>query len=161
LLNVKINPDNPDSLLTVGEGDDRYYNVLGDSLEGPMDVQGNTVGGLKKPVGPTEAVRKQELDEEIDARASGDSSLQDQLNGTNPPMGSAFSMISWHDQIITNSIVIPDNKNAWSFGPSITVASGQFVTVGENSFWTVANGAVAGTGVLLPEIPNPLDMGVL
>ncbi|MNQ05916.1 hypothetical protein D3C85_186570 [compost metagenome] len=76
-------------------------------------------------------------------------------------MGSAFSMISWHDQVITNSIIIPDNKNAWSFGPTITIALGQFVTVGTDSFWTIANGATTGDGTLNPEIPDPLDMGVL
>lgn len=160
-LNVGTNPDEPDSLVTVGEGDIRWYNVLGDTLEGPMDVDGNTVTGLRAPLAPTEAVRKQEFDGEVNARVAGDASLQDQLNGTTPPMGSAFSMISWHDQIITNSITIPDDKNAWSFGPTITIATGQFVTVGDGSFWTVANGATTGDGTLNPEIPDPLDMGVL
>ncbi|MNL86139.1 hypothetical protein D3C87_2147260 [compost metagenome] len=76
-------------------------------------------------------------------------------------MGSAFSIISWHDQVITNSIIIPADVNAWSFGPTLELALGQFVEIPEGSFWTVANGAVAGTGVLTPEIPDPLDMGVL
>lgn len=161
LLNVATDPNNPDSLLTVAEGDLRYYNVAGDSLAGPMDVNNNTVTGLKAPVGPTEAVRKQEFDGEVDARVDADISLQDQLNGTNPPMGSAFSIVSWHDQIITNSIAIPADKNAWSFGPTITISPGQVVEVGLGSFWTVANGATTGNGTLNPEIPDPLDMGVL
>lgn len=161
LLNVGSNPDDPGSLVTIGEGDARWYNVDGDALTGTMDVNGQVITNLLAPVGPTEPVRKQELDQEISARAAGDASLQDQLNGTNPPMGSAFSMISWHDQIITNSINIPADKNAWSFGPTITVAVGQVVTIGANSFWTVANGATTGSGTLNPEIPDPLDMGVL
>lgn len=161
LLNVSINPDDPGSLLTVEAGDLRYYNITGDTLEGTFNAGGNVVTGLPAPIDPTDAVRKQEFDVEVDARAAGDASLQDQLNGTNPPMGSAFSMISWHDQIITNSIVIPANKNAWSFGPTITVAPGQIVTIGTGSFWTVANGATTGAGTLNPEIPDPLDMGVL
>lgn len=161
LLNVNIDPTNPGSLVTIEAGDARWYNVEGDALEGPMDVAGHTVTGLRAPVAPTEAVRKQEFDVEVNARVAGDVSLQDQLNGVNPPAGSAFSMISWHDQIITNSIAIPDNKNAWSFGPTITIASGQFVVIGANSFWTVANGATSGAGTLNPEIPDPLDMGVL
>ncbi|UCW44355.1 hypothetical protein [Pseudomonas phage PPAY] len=57
-------------------------------------------------------------------------------------MASAFSVISWHDQSVTNSIVIHDDKNAWSFGPVITIEPGQVVTIGTNSFWTVANGEV-------------------
>lgn len=142
LLNVNIDPDNPGSLLTREAADALYYNVDGDVLEGPMNVAGNTVTGLKKAEAPTEAVRKQELDEEVNARAAGDASLQDQLNGTNPPMASAFSPISWHGQHITNSITIPDNVNAWSFGPVMTIDPGQIVTIGVDSFWTVANGEV-------------------
>lgn len=161
LLNVKTNVGEPGSLLTVEEGDNRYYNVTGDTLEGPFNAGGNKVSGLIKAVDPTDAVRKQELDEERNARVDGDISLQDQLNGVNPPMGSAFSQISWHDQIITNSIAIPNNKNAWSFGPTMTIGVGQVVEIGTNSFWTIANGATTGNGTLNPEIPNPLDMGVL
>lgn len=142
LLNVNIDPDNPGSLLTKEAADLLYYNVSGDTLTGPMQVGGNTITGLKAPVEPTEAVRKQELDEEVSARVAGDVSLQEQLVGTNPPMGSAFSVISWHDQSVTNSITIPNNKNAWSFGPTVTVASGQVVTIGSGSFWTIANGEV-------------------
>lgn len=161
LLNVATDPNNPDSLLTVAEGDLRYYNVTGDTLIGPMNVNAQTVTGLRKATAPTEAVRNQELTDESNARVGADISLQDQLNGTNPPMGSAFSVVSWHDQIITNSIAIPANKNAWSFGPTITIALGQVVEIGNNSFWTIANGATAGTGTLVVEIPDPLDMGVL
>lgn len=142
LLNININPENPDSLLTVGAADLRYYNVLGDKLEGTMDVDGNIINNLAVPTLPHQPVRKDMLDAEIDARAAGDASLQDQLNGTNPPMGSAFSVISWHGQHVTNSIVIPDDVNAWSFGPVMTVDVGQIVTIGNNSFWTVANGEV-------------------
>lgn len=142
LLNVNIDPSNPGSLLTVEAADARYYNIDGDTLTGTFDAGSQTMGGLKAPVGPTEAVRKQEFDVEVNARAQGDASLQDQLNGTTPPMGSAFSVISWHGQHVTNSIVIPDDVNAWSFGPVMTIDPGQVVTIGDNSFWTVANGEV-------------------
>lgn len=142
LLNVKTDVTNPDSLLTVGDGDVRYYNITGDTLEGTFNAGQQRMTNLRKAAAPTEAVRKQELDEEAAARAAGDASLQEQLNGTNPPMASAFSVISWHDQSVTNSIVIPDNKNAWSFGPVMTIEPGQVVTIGTNSFWTVANGEV-------------------
>ncbi|PZQ78049.1 MAG: hypothetical protein DI563_01815 [Variovorax paradoxus] len=142
LLNVKTDVTNPDSLLTVGDGDVRYYNITGDTLEGTFNAGQQRMTNLRKATAPTEAVRKQELDEEADARASGDASLQAQINGTNPPMGSAFSVISWHDQSVTNSIVIPNDKNAWSFGPIMTIEPGQVVTIGTNSFWTIANGEV-------------------
>lgn len=89
-----------------------------------------------------EPVHQSDLEAEATARQAGDAALQEQLNGTNPPMGSAFSPISWHDQVIPGSINIPANKNAWSFGPTITIAPGQSVTVGDGSFWTIANGQV-------------------
>ena len=50
--------------------------------------------------------------------------------------------ISWHPQTIEHSVTIPENKNAWSFGPVIEIAEGQAVTVPVSSFWTVANGEV-------------------
>jgi len=142
ILNADVDPTDPESLLTVEVANALYYNVSGDTLEGTMQVAGNTLTGLKAPVGATEAVRKQEFDGEVSARVAGDDSLQAQLSGTNPPMGSAFSVISWHDQSVTNSITIPQNKNAWSFGPVVTVNPGQVVTVGTGSFWTIANGEV-------------------
>lgn len=142
ILNLQTDVNNPDSMLTVGDGDVRYYNVDGDLLTGPMNVNNQTVTGLRAATAPTEAVRKQELDAETLARTNADESLQDQLMGVNPPMGSAFSVISWHGQHVTTSIVIPDNVNAWSFGPIVTVDVGQTVTIGAGSFWTVANGEV-------------------
>lgn len=159
LLNVGSNPEEPGSLVTIGVGDARWYNVSGDTLEGPMQVDSHTITGLRAPTAPTEAVRKLEFDGEVDARTNADISLQDQLNGTNPPMGSAFSIISWHDQIITNSIAIPDNKNAWSFGPTVAIDEGQTVVIGENSFWTVAAGQTTGEGTLTLQVPAPLDFG--
>ena len=161
LLNVATNPDDPGSFLTVADGDLRYYNITGDTLAGPMDVTGNAINNLATPTQPHQPVRKDMLDGEVAARVNGDASLQDQINGTTPPIGTAFSIVSWHDQIILNSISIPANKNAWSFGPTLTVAVGQTITIGTNSFWTIANGATTGDGSLNPEIPDPLDMGVL
>lgn len=161
LLNLGVDVGNPGSVLTVGAADERYYNVGGDTLTGSMNVNGQTVTGLKAAVGPTEAVRKSELDSEVNARASGDANLQAQLTGEIPLEASAFSEISWHGQIIGNSVTIPVNKNAWSFGPTMTIATGQIVTISPGSFWTIANGATTGSGTLNPEIPSPIDFGAL
>lgn len=140
LLNVSVDVTNPDSLLTVGDGDVRYYNVDGDTLTGTMNVNSQIITGLKAPVGATEAVRKLDLDAEISARTAADVNFQSQLTGNIPLEASAFSPISWHDQSIDNSVTIPDNKNAWSFGPTMTISVGQTVTIGTGSFWTIANG---------------------
>lgn len=161
LLNVGVDVTNPGSLITVGEADTRYYNVTGDTLTGPMVVNGQKVSGLPQPVGDSDAVRKLDVDNESDARVSADANLQAQMTGEVPLLASNFSEIAWHGQVVLNSVNIPANKNAWSFGPTMTIALGQFVTIGTNSFWTIANGATTGNGTLNPEIPSPLDMGTL
>lgn len=143
LLNININPNDPGSLVTVGAGDLRWYNVSGDTLEGQLDADDNIITGLPAAINPTDAVRKQEFDSEVSARTSADVALQNQLNGTTPPLASAFSVISWHDQHVTTSVNIPANKNAWSFGPVVTIDAGQTVTIGTNSHWTIANGQVS------------------
>lgn len=140
ILNVTTDVTNPGSLLTVGAADSRYYNVAGDTLTGTMNVNNQIVTGVKASVAPTDAVPKQELTAEVNARVAGDNSLQNQILGVNPPMGSAFSTISWHDQSVTNSITIPANKNAWSIGPTMTIAVGQVVTISPGSFWTIVEG---------------------
>lgn len=142
LLNVKTNPDNPDSLLTISEGDQRYYNIDGDTLTGDMDVNNNRIINLPIPTLSHQAVRKDQLDNEIQSRSEADANLQAQISEGSPLEASAFSPISWHDQVISNSVNIPDNKNAWSFGPTMTINPGQVVTVGTNSYWTIANGEV-------------------
>lgn len=134
ILNLGTNEDNPYSLLTVEAGDARYVNVSGDSMVGGLNV--------RLPVEDAEPARKDQLDIERNARMSADANLQDQLTGDTPLEASAFSEISWHGQVVENSVTIPDNKNAWSFGPVMTVAAGQAVTIGSNSFWTIANGEV-------------------
>jgi hypothetical protein len=161
ILNLGVNTGEPDSILTIGVADLRYYNVAGDTLTGPMNVNSQVITGLVVPVDDTSPVRKAELDDVITAYQVGDASLQDQILGINPPMGSAFSVISWHDQVITNSINIPANKNAWSFGPVLSIVAGQSVTVGANSFWTIADGKTAGAGALTAVPADPMDYGVL
>ncbi len=120
-----------------------------DGLRNNLNMNGYRVVGLGDGIDDQDAATKGQMDDLVEGVEAGiredftsaDASLQAQILGTNPPMGSAFSVISWHDQIVTNSIVIPDNKNAWSFGPSVTVDDGVTVTIGDGSFWTVATGA--------------------
>lgn len=130
------------------------------------DALNQKIRNLARPVKAQDAVNKQYADEisstasaytdaavrneadlraEADlreslARAEGDSNLQLQLTGNVPLEASAFSPISWHKQTINNSITIPDNMNAWSFGPVMDVAPGQQITIPAGSFWTIADG---------------------
>ena len=157
ILNIGFDPDNPNSLIPLGEADDRYVNRTGDSMLGDLAMGGYAIT-VRTPVGATEPAQKQQLDAETDARVSADSAihsridgveedyqeadanLQAQISETSPLEASAFSPISWHDQVVSNSVTIPENKNAWSFGPVMSIAAGQVVTIGAGSFWTIAEG---------------------
>lgn len=54
-----------------------------------------------------------------------------------PTPGSGSSIIKWHDQIIDEDVIIPDNKNAYTAGPTVQIATGSTVTVGNSSTWTI------------------------
>lgn len=142
LLNLAADPNNPGSILTIEVADGLYYNIKGDTLEGDMSAGGYNITGIGIPVAPSDAVRKQDLDAESSARQGADANLQEQITGDIPLEASAFSEISWHGQQILNSVTIPANKNAWSFGPQMEIAEGQAVTVSVGSSWTVADGRV-------------------
>ena len=137
IINVGFDSSIGGSPLTVDAGNALYINVSGDSMEGPLVVL--------EPTAPTHPAQKQQLDTEIAARQAADSNIQAQLTGNTPLEASAFSEISWHGQEIKSSVTIPANKNAWSFGPSMAIEEGQSVTIGEGSYWTIANGLQAPT----------------
>lgn len=130
-----------------------------------LDLNGYRIINLGNAVDTADAVNLGQLDaavtEEASARQAADAALQDQLLGVTPPAGSQFSPISWHGQSLLASMTIPDNVNAWSFGPTMTIASGQSVTIGSGSFWTIADGAQTQEGPLVAEFPDNLDLGVL
>lgn len=115
-------------------GDARYVNITGDAMVGNLSVLPATTGD--------HATQYNQLLSERDARTEADANLQAQLSGGAPLEASAFSIVSWHDQVIENSVTIPPNKNAWSIGPGITIAAGQTVTVGAGSTWTIVEGNV-------------------
>jgi len=163
-------PNDPKSVVNFEAGDDRYVEVQGDTMQGSLNMDSYPVF-VRTAVSGNEPARKEELDQERSQRIAGeidlntkinqettnrldqgqqirnefqeaDANLQSQLTGNVPLEASAFSPISWHDQVVENSVMIPENKNAWSFGPILTIADGQAVTIGQGSFWTIANGGV-------------------
>lgn len=95
------------------------------------------------------------LDTETKARQDADANIQKQLTGNIPLEASAFSPISWHAQTVSSSVIIPEDVNAWSIGPKMTIASGQSVTIGDGSFWTIAE------GLQYEEQGADIDYGVL
>lgn len=153
-LNLVANPNDPGSILTVEVADTLYYNVVGDTLTGPMNVNGQVISNLPVPTVASQPVRKDQFDVEQAARIardaaittayqSSDASLQAQITAAASFTASQFSTVSWHAQTVTNSLTIPANQNAWSFGPVLTIGAGVTVTIGSGSFWTIANGKFA------------------
>ena len=143
----------PDSVVNFREGDDRYK----EPLESEVIERKQEDSNIRDELMSEESNIRDELRSE-DSRirsefgaadssirsefGAADANIQKQLSGEVPVEASAFSPISWHDPIIENSVTIPENKNAWAFGPTMTVGAGQTITIGLNSFWTIANGGV-------------------
>ena len=153
ILNYGTNLADDTSLITVGAADTRYVNADGDSMSGNLDMGSNKLTNLTAGSASGDSVNYQQLAAEQNARiaadtaeqnsrTSADASLQSQISGSTTLEASAFSEISYHGQTVENSVTIPDNKNAWSFGPTMSIAALQTVTVGTGSFWTIANGEV-------------------
>lgn len=140
-----------------------------DGLSNNLSMNGYRITDLGTGINPDDAVNKGQMDALVAATddsirddfTAADASLQAQINGTTPPVGTGFSIVSWHPQVIENSIEIPPNMNAWSFGPTVTLAPGVVVEVGAGSFWTIANGATTQVGPLVASIPDPVDFGEL
>ena len=150
ILNASVDPDDPGSLLTREFADSLYVKLLGDTMQGSLNMADYPLF-VRVAVNGNEPARKDQLDIERSQRTAGDLSirrdyqaadanLQQQIGGQQPLESSAFSPISWHKQVVENSVDIPDDVNAWSFGPTMTIAQGQAVTIGNNSYWTIANG---------------------
>lgn len=127
-------PVNPRDAVTK-EYADQINSGLKGYIDSAISIEASTRAGADDEL-------RRRLQEEEDARAEADASLQSQLSGGAPLQASAFSPISWHPQIISNSVTIPPNVNAWSFGPTMTIAAGQQVTIGNGSFWTISDGEV-------------------
>lgn len=121
--------------------DGTYWGVIKATTELPYTITGNlTTDGTYMYEIPFATMKS--LEDEITSRQEADDNLQAQISGAVPLEASAFSPISWHKQEVQNSVDIPPNQNAWSFGPTMTIAAGHSVTIGENTHWTIANGEV-------------------
>lgn len=139
--------------------DGRFYNDVITKTSGQWDAKSKRLTNLSDPVSGSDAATKaysdsyadqkiadessslrQLIDANSEISAEGDANLQKQMTGSVPLEASAFSPISWHSQVVSNSVDIPDNVNAWSFGPVVTISPSATVTIGENSFYTISNG---------------------
>ena len=143
----------PDSVVNFREGDDRYKEPLESEVIERKQEDSNIRGefgaayaNIRDELRSEDSNIRNELrSEDYRIRSefgAADANIQSQLAGEVPLEASAFSPISWHDPIIENSVTMPGNKNAWSFGPTITIDAGQTITIGLNSFWTIATGEV-------------------
>lgn len=117
--------------------DEEHWSAEGRKI---IDLLDGTFGSDAATLNNVYNIVEIRVQEEATYRQEADANLQAQLTGNVPLEASAFSPISWHKQVIENSVDIPDDVNAWSFGPTMTIAHGQAVTIGNNSFWTIASG---------------------
>lgn len=159
-------PNDPDSAVSYGQADLRYVNRSGDTMEGFLSVPEATQNVHAARYGQLTGEAANIRDEfraadaaETAARSAADASLQDQFTGIVPPMASQMSPISWHGQVIENSVNIPEGVNAFTVGPVISIQSGQVVTIGEGSSWTIVNGAAAGD--IITSTVEDFDEGTL
>lgn len=73
ILNIFVDVNDANSLLTVGVADSRYYNVSGDTLTGPMDANSQIINNLPTPVQPSQPATKAYVDAiqaDVDANES-------------------------------------------------------------------------------------------
>lgn len=64
--------------------------------------------------------------------------VQDYLDNLDTPSdGGGSSVVTWHDQEISEDVTIPANKNAYSAGPTIQIKQDFIVDVGSNSNWVI------------------------
>lgn len=102
ILNVFVDVNDPDSLLTLSVADSRYYNVSGDTLTGPMNANSQIISNLPAPVQPSQPATKAYTD-------AIDNNLQEQINkaikvpeasvGYTPYIsGRAGKLFAWDDQ---------------------------------------------------------------
>ncbi len=87
-------------------------------------------------------VTASQLAQEKIERQSSDANLQNQIVGNSPFAAAERPIVQWHAKTIEASLTVPDNVNAFSAGPEINLAAGVFLTIGNNSFYTVMNGSV-------------------
>lgn len=87
-------------------------------------------------------VTSSQFNRERNQRQSSDASLQQQIIDAAPLQAAETPVISWHPQLLSNSIAIPANMNARTIGPGITLADGVSVTLEDGAKWTILNGAV-------------------
>lgn len=151
---VDVNTEDPNAVITLSVADDRYLNTTGGTLQGSIDMDEYPLR-VRVAVESAEPIRKDTFEARIatlnetiefnqDGYQAGDASLQEQISGLTEIAAAERPTIQWHSNTITNSINIPQNVNAFTAGPSINIESGQSVSVGAGSTWTILNGAVAG-----------------
>lgn len=141
ILNIGTDLSLPGSLITVGEADARYVNIAGDTLEGVLNTDGNSITGLPASVNASDAVRKSELDAEASFRLTQDTYLQDQIIGAQPIPASQRPVVQWHSNHLSSSFTVPAEMNAFSIGPQLAIDPGQTVTLGTNSTWSILGNA--------------------
>lgn len=137
ILNLGVNLEDDGSVLTLGVADALYVNVDGDTMTGALAMGSNKITGLANGSADGDAATYGQLSDEEEARVAADASLQSQISGATPVLIEERPVVQYHSNTLANSFVIPDEMNAFSIGPQITINPGQTVTLGTNSYWNI------------------------
>lgn len=86
ILNVFVDVNDANSLLTVGVADSRYYNVSGDTLTGPMNANSQIINNLPSPTSSSQAATKAYVDA-VQADVDGNESRSLRFPEVVEPMG--------------------------------------------------------------------------
>ena len=81
IVNMTTDVSNPNSALSVGDGDARYVNVTGDSMSGTLDMGGNKIISLATPTGGSDASNKSYVDAEVATLVAKDSQQDSRMDG--------------------------------------------------------------------------------
>lgn len=141
ILNIYVDVDDANSLLTVGVADTRYYNVAGDTLTGTMQVNGQTITGLPFPATATSPVRKQEFDATNEALSS------ETANRIAGDAATLFSANRYTDSELAGTI-LPEGLSAVGYwlgsASALMSTSTNLSPIGVRGFYATNDG---GTGI--------------
>lgn len=100
ILNVFVDVNDANSLLTVGAADSRYYNVSGDTLTGPMDANSQIINNLPSPTLPSQPATKAYADaiqQDVNYNESRSLRFPDNVDEMSGVVGRANSLQGYND----------------------------------------------------------------
>lgn len=111
ILNIFVDVNDPNSLLTVGVADSRYYNIAGDTLAGPMNANGQIINNLPAPTQSSQPATKAYADA-IDNKHQYALRVSDKVLDPLPPINLRKNKIVAMDNNGDPLMVLPESGSA-------------------------------------------------